>query len=541
MFEPIKQRQTLYEMQEEILRFWKENDIFRKSIEQRSEDNRYSFYDGPPFITGIPHYATLLPSIAKDIVPRFQTMKGKRVRRVWGWDCHGLPAETKVEEKLGIKSKREIEEMGIGKFIGVCRDYVSEVSSEWRWYVDHIGRWVDMDNAYRTMDLDYMETVIWIFKQLYEKGLIYEGMRSSLYCPRCATPLSKFEVTMDDGFYRDVEDTAVTVKFKVLKEDRYLLAWTTTPWTLPGNRALAVDKEAQYVEIKTGEGERVVVAEAAYERDDSFSGEIVKRLKGEELVGLKYEPLYEYGPRNDNDFKVYAAQFVTMEEGTGIVHVAPAFGEDDLRLGQEMGLSVFVSVDGEGRVTEEVPEYQGKYYKKTNELILAELNSRSLIFSESKITHSYPFCYRCETALIYKAQKAWYMRIDGLREQLIKSNKDINWVPDHFGEGRFDYNLRTAPDWCLSRSRYWGTPIPVWKCEGCGQIEVLGSIKEIEEKSGQRVADLHRPDIDDVGWGCSCGEKMVRVPEILDVWFESGAMPYAEWHYPFENEKEFKE
>jgi isoleucyl-tRNA synthetase len=409
--------------------------------------------------------------------------------------------------------------MGIDKFVNACRDYVSEVSSEWRWYVDHIGRWADMDNAYRTMDQDYMETVVWIFKNLYEKGLIYEGMRSSLYCPRCATPLSKFEVTMDDGFYRDVEDTAVTIKFKVAGEDKYLLAWTTTPWTLPGNRALVVDEEAEYVEVATEKGERVILAGPVYEKDENFDGKVVGRMKGKELVGLKYEPLYEYGPRNENDFKVYGAQFVTMEEGVGIVHIAPAFGEDDFSLGQEVGLSVFVSVDEEGKVTDEVSQYRGKYYKKTNALILADLSSRGLVFREGKITHSYPFCYRCETALIYKAQKAWYMKIDGLREQLMKSNKDINWVPEHFREGRFDYNLRTAPDWCLSRSRYWGTPIPAWKCDGCDHLEVLGSKKEVEEKSGQRIGDWHRPDIDEISWDCKCGGKMMRVPEILDVWF----------------------
>ncbi len=541
MFEPVDQKKSLYDMQEEILRFWKDREIFKKSIEQRSQGNRFSFYDGPPFITGIPHYATLLPSIAKDIVPRFQTMKGRRVRRVWGWDCHGLPAETKVEERLGIKSRSEIEEMGIGKFVEACRDYVSEVSSEWRWYVDHIGRWVDMDNAYRTMDRGYMETVIWIFKQLYEKGLIYEGVRSSLYCPRCATPLSKFEVTMDEGFYRDVEDTAVTIKFKIKGENKYLLAWTTTPWTLPSNRALAVDEVADYVEIEDKEGEKVILAEAVYERDKRAASKLIRKMKGVDLIGTEYEPLYGYGPWNDSDFQVYAGSFVTMEEGTGIVHIAPAFGEDDLGLGKKEGLSVFVSVDEEGRVTEEVPEYQGKNYRDANQPILDELRSRGLVFGEEKITHPYPFCYRCETPLIYKAQKAWYMKINELREGLVERNKDINWVPDYFKLGRFEYNLKTAPDWCLSRSRYWGTPIPVWKCEECGKIEVIGSVKEIEARAGRSVDDLHRPKIDEIGWRCDCGGEVVRVPEILDVWFESGAMPYAQWHYPFENEEKFKE
>ncbi len=528
-------------MQEEILKLWEETGVFKESIRQRPKDNSYSFYDGPPFVTGIPHYATLLPSIAKDIIPRFQTMKGKRVRRVWGWDCHGLPAETQVEKKLGIKSKKDIEELGVDKFVSACRDYVSDVSSEWHWYVNHIGRWVDMKGAYRTMDRDYMESVIWIFKQLYEKDFIYEGVRSSLYCPRCATPLSKFEITMDEGFYREVEDPAVTVKFKERGRNRYFLAWTTTPWTLPANRALAVDPEVEYVEAIADDGQKVVLARTAYERYKDRLQEITSEFEGKELVGLKYEPLFPYGPRGDNDFQVYPASFVTTEEGTGVVHIAPAFGQDDFDLGQKEGLSVFVTVNEEGMISSELPPWRGVYYKEADPGIVDRLSARGLLFDKGAIKHSYPFCYRCETPLIYRAQRAWYMRLDGLRSRLLQENEAVNWVPEHFKQGRFAYNLRTAPDWCLSRSRYWGTPLPVWKCAACGRVQVKGSVEEIERASGKKVADLHRPDIDEITWDCSCTGRMVRVKEVLDVWFESASMPAAQRHFPFENRREFKD
>lgn len=529
-------------MESKILEFWKEKRIFERSVEERPKDNVYSFYDGPPFITGSPHYGSILPSIAKDVIPRYQTMKGKRVRRVWGWDCHGLPAETKVEKKLGLKNKKDIEALGVGKFIAACREYVNEVSAEWRWYIDHIGRWADMDHAYRTMDLDYMETVIWIFKSLYDKGLIYRGMRSSLYCTRCATPLSKFEITMDEGFYRDVTDPAITIKFKVKNQpDTYILAWTTTPWTLPGNAALAVLDEAVYVKIKT-DNETLILAKQALERQKyATKWQIIEELKGKDLVGLEYEPLYNFLKKGPNDYKVYAANFVTMEDGTGVVHVAPAFGEVDFELGKERKLSVFMTIDEEGKFIKEITPWAGMYLKKADPLIVEDLKNRNLLLSEEKITHSYPFCYRCETPLIYKGQDAWFLNIEAIRQKLIEKNQNINWIPEHFKFGRFEYNLKSAPDWCLSRSRYWASPIPAWECESCKKVHIVGSIQEIEKRSGQKVKDLHRPDIDEITFPCeSCGNKAKRVTEVLDCWFESGAMPYAERHYPFENQEEFE-
>ena len=362
-FKVPKENQTLFEMQEETLDFWAKNKIFERSIDERPKDNTYSFFDGPPFITGTPHYATLLPSIAKDIIPRFKTMKGYRVRRVWGWDCHGLPAETKVEKKLGLKSKRDIEKLGVDKFVAACREYVSEVSGEWPWYIQHIGRWADMEHAYRTMDRDYMESVIWVFKELYDKNLIYKGRRSSLYCTRCATPLSKFEITMDDGFYREVTDPSVSIKFKVKGQDKYLVAWTTTPWTLPANAALAVDEKEIYAEIEIDE-QRLILAEKTLPRFVDERVKIVKKYKGAELVGLEYEPLYNFLESRPNDYKVYSADFVTMEDGTGIVHVAPAFGEVDFVLGKEKDLSVFMTIDEEGKFVKEVTPWAGMYLKK---------------------------------------------------------------------------------------------------------------------------------------------------------------------------------
>lgn len=539
-FQIPKEGQTFFEMQEGILKFWKDNRIFERSVEERPEEKTYSFYDGPPFITGTPHYATLLPSIAKDVIPRFKTMKGYRVRRVWGWDCHGLPAETKVEKQLGLKSKKDIEAFGVDKFVAACRKYVSEVSSEWPWYIDNIGRWVDMESAYRTMDRDYMESVIWAFKKLYDDGLIYRGMRSSLYCVRCATPLSKFEITMDDGFYRDVSDLAIAVKFKIKGENKHILAWTTTPWTLPSNAALAIDKKESYVEIEF-EGDRLIFAEKALSRFVDDGVKIIRKIRGDELLGIEYEPLYRFFPGNTNDYKVYSADFVTMEDGTGVVHVAPSFGEVDFLLGKEKGLSMFMTIDEEGNFVKEVLPWAHLQIKKANSLIVDDLKKRGLLFNEGVIVHSYPFCYRCETPLIYKAQEAWYLNIEKLRAELIETNQSINWIPSHFKTGRFEFNLKNAPDWCLSRSRYWGSPIPVWECEKCGELKVLGSLEEIEKISGKRVDDLHRPDIDQVTFPCSiCGGNVRRVKEVLDCWFESGMMPYAQWHYPFENQIEFE-
>ncbi|MFH1608368.1 MAG: isoleucine--tRNA ligase [archaeon] len=534
----------------EILEFWKVKKIFEKSVKKKAPKGDYVFYDGPPFITGLPHYATLLPSIVKDAVPRYWTMKGYRVERDWGWDCHGLPAENQVEKELGLKNKQDIEKLGVGKFVGACKSYVDNVSGQWEWYINRIARWVDMNKSYKTMDLKFMESVMWAFKELYYKGLIYEGYRTSLHCPRCATPLSKFEITMDAGSYKDVTDLSVIVEFPLTNEkNTSILAWTTTPWTLPGNLALAINKKIDYVKIekkdqRVGKLVRFILAKDKLE--DIFGGQdykIIDEFKGKELIGLEYEPLFNLENKeltdNDKSYKIYEGDFVTVEDGTGVVHIAPNFGEDDFEFGKAHNLPMVELMDDNGNYTGEAGEWSGIYFKDAGKKVMKEIGNK--LFSSFSYTHSYPFCYRCDTPLIYKTQKAWYLDTDKIRDSMLKTNKKINWVPDYFKEGRFKYNLENAPHWCISRSRYWGSPMPVWKCEKCEEIKVVGSIKEIEKLSGKKLKDLHRPAIDKPKFKCKCGGVMSRIPEILDCWFESGSMPYAQWHYPFERKKHFEE
>jgi len=536
-------KQSLFEREEEILKFWKKNKIFEKSLDKNPKSKIFSFYDGPPFITGTPHQGTLLPSIAKDIIPRYQTMKGRYVPRVWGWDVHGLPIENKVEKELNLKNKKDIEALGIGKFIEEARKYVNVNTKEWKWYIDHIGRWADMDNPYRTDDLTYMESVMWVFKQIYDKGLIYKGHKVFLYCTRCATVVSKFETTMEAGNYKDVEDPAVTVAFRLKDEpDTYVLAWTTTPWTLPANNGLAVGEDIEYVKLSDG-SKNYILAKDALERYPEFeSWKEIETLKGKILEGKSYEPLLEPNiePDPKKDYKIYTAEFATTEEGTGTVHIAPAFGEDDYILGQREGLTIPMILDDDGKFLEKTPwPWAGKYFKDADPDITATLKDKGLLVREDRITHSYPHCYRCGTPLIYMAQDSWLLKIDEIRGDLLKMNKKINWVPSHFGEKRFTYNIENAPDWSISRTRYWGIPIPIWETED-GERIVPGSIEEIEKLSGQHVTDLHRPDIDEIVLTTPSGKKAHRVKEVLDVWFESGAMPYAQDHYPFENKEKFE-
>ncbi len=539
----MNNKNTFSKIEEEILSFWKESKTFEKSIKKEAPKGNYVFYDGPPFITGLPHYATLLPSIAKDVIPRYFTMKGYRVERVWGWDCHGLPAENKVEKNLQLRNKKDIENLGVKKFVEACREYVSTSSEQWKWYIERVGRWVDMDNAYRTMDINFMESVIWAFKELYDKGLIYEGYRTSLHCPRCATPLSKFEITMDAGSYKDVEDDSVVVEFKS-EDNLFLLAWTTTPWTLPGNMALAVGEDIVYV-VAESSGKRYVVAKEKLEevfKERKFKVE--KEIKGKDLAGKKYQPVFDLGLKevknNVSAFTVYCADFVNINEGTGIVHIAPNFGEDDFELGKKEGLPMVEIMDESGVYSDNTGEWKGLYFKKANKKALDDLKDK--LFLKERSVHSYPFCYRCETSLIHKTQKAWYLKIDEIRKKMMESNKDINWIPEHFKEGRFLYNLENAPDWCLSRSRYWGSPVPVWRCASCSEIKVVGSVKDIEDLGGKKINDLHRPEIDEIVFSCDkCGGEMQRVPEVLDCWFESGSMPFAQAHYPFKEKERWKE
>ncbi|MBU2101696.1 isoleucine--tRNA ligase, partial [Patescibacteria group bacterium] len=535
-------RKSLFEKEEEVLSFWKKNKIYEKSLKKNPKSRIFSFYDGPPFITGMPHYGTLLPSIAKDIIPRYKTMKGYYVPRVWGWDVHGLPAENKVEEQLGLKVKKDIEKLGVDKFIEAARQYVAKGSKEWRWYIDHIGRWADMDKPYRTDDLSYMESVIWIFKKLYDDGLIYKGKRVSLYCPRCATPLSKFEVTMDaNENYRDVEDPAVTIAFELKNQkDTYILAWTTTPWTLPANNGLAINPRIKYATITDGK-RKYILAEKALERYPELKKwKQVKLQLGKELVGETFNPIFKIDiKKNENNYKVWGASFPTTDEGTGIVHIAPAFGEDDFNLGQAKRLELPVLLDEDGKFISTIKDpWAGIYFKKADPLIIKSLEDKKLLVRKETISHAYPHCYRCATPLIYMAQDSWFMRLDPIRKELLATNKKINWIPSHFGDKRFKYNIETAPDWSLSRTRYWGTPLPVWETKD-GERIVVGSIKEIEKLSGKKITDLHRPGIDEVVLTLPSGKKAYRVKEILDVWFESGSMPYAQDHYPFKNRARF--
>ena len=542
----IKEYKSISDREDQTTKWWDKNNTFEKSIKERPEDRHYSFLDGPPFVTGLPHYGSLLPRIAKDVIPRYQTMKGKRVRRIWGWDCHGLPIEEKVEKKIGLKQRRDIEKFGINKFLKECKTYVEETSSEWKWYVDKIGEWIDFKNSYKTMDLKYMESVIWVFKKLYDKGLIYEGVKTLLYCTRCGTPVSKFEIAMDDS-YADMKDPAITVEFPITSTGEFngfeLLAWTTTPWTMPSNRALVVDPDEIYVQFEGNIKGTFYIA--AKKRMKEIMGKdkyrIVNQFKGKKLLGLEYKAPYDYFPPNKNDFKIYSYKgMVNMDEGTGVVHNAAGFGEIDTEMAKDVGLTMMFSVDDEGKFIREVKDFAGLYVKKADPLIIKDLEEKDRLFKSETITHRYPYCYRCQTPLIQKAQKGWFIKIQDFKNLLIKQNKNINWIPPKLTK-RFKNTIRTAPDWNVSRTRYWATAMPIWRCNKCNEIEVFGSIKEIEDRSKQKVYDLHRDGVDHITFKCNkCNGLMKRIPEVVDCWMESGSMPYGQIHYPFENKDLFK-
>jgi len=539
MFKPVSPKVSFPELEEKILKFWKEQQIFEKSVSSRPTDKKWTFLDGPPFITGMPHYGTLLVTIAKDLFPRYWTMKGYQVRRVWGWDCHGLPAENKVETKLGLKSKREIEEkVGIKKFIEECKLYVSEVSSEWEWYIDHVGRWVDFKNAYRTMDLSYMETVMWVFKQMYDKGYIYKGLRVSLYCPHCATPISNFEVAMDADNHKEVQDAATTYKYQLKDEkDTFILAWSTTPWNKIVTPALAVNPKLKYVKVKQGDEYYILAKSTLKTLHQTPKYEIVDEFMGTDLVGKTFIPHYDYYRLEPGEkaFVVIPGDFVTAEEGTGVVTIA-AYGEEDLKAMLEHKIHIEMHLDEEGTIKSDVPKFGGMYYLKANKAVNEDLSSRNLVYKDEELPHNVPLCWRCHTRLYYAPQNAWYVDIKTLKPLLKETNELVNWFPKHFKYGRFLKSLENAPDWNISRSRYWGSPVPVWECE-CGERFVPGSIKELEEASGQKIADLHKPDIDQVTVPCQkCGKQMHRVPEVLDSWIEAGSASFAERHFPFDKQ-----
>ena len=543
MYNPVDPKVDFPKMEEGVLKFWEENDIFKKSLKQRSGAEEYVFYDGPPFATGLPHFGHFVPGTIKDIYPRYMTMKGKLVDRRFGWDCHGLPVEYEMEKELKISGKKEIEDYGIAKFNESCRKIVLRYTGEWRKTVTRMGRWVDFDNDYKTMNPDYMESIWWVVKQLWNKGLVYEGFYILPYCPRCSTVLSNHELNL--GGYQEDTDPAITIKFKVKGEDNtYFLAWTTTPWTLPSNQALAVNPEIDYVKVKDG-AECYIMAQArlsAYYKNEG-DYEVLWTKKGSELVGMAYEPLFNYfaSIEEKGAFRVFPAAYVTTEDGTGIVHTASGFGEDDNNTLKGTGIPVICPVDAECKFTAEVPDYQGRFVKDCDKDIIARLKAEGKLVLRQNYVHNYPHCWRCHSPLIYRAISSWFVDVQKIKDKMLKANSQINWVPAHLKEGRFGKWLEGARDWAISRNRYWGNPIPIWKCDKCGKTHCVGSRAELEQLSGVKCVDLHKHFVDDITWGCECGGTMKRIPEVLDCWFESGSMPYAQMHYPFENKERFEE
>ncbi len=542
MFKPVDPKASFPEIEEKIIRFWKENKVFEKSVDKDYGGRKWTFLDGPPFVTGMPHYGSLLSSLPKDVFGRYWTMKGYKVRRVWGWDGHGLPIENKVEGALGVERKKDIEDkIGVDKFIEECRKYVNDISSEWEWYIDHIGRWVDFKNAYKTWDTDYMESVMWVFKNLYDKGHIYKGLRIGLYCPHCSTPISNFEVAMDVDNYKEIADFATTYKYLLEGEkNTYILAWSTTPWNKIVTPALAVNPKLTYVKVEQ-KGEFYILAKSTLKTlgsEDSYK--IIEEYQGSDLVGRKFVPHFDYYADKVKDgekiFEIVDGDFVEAEEGTGVVTIA-AYGEEDLKLMKDKNIHMEMHLDEEGNVKNDVPQFGGMYYLKANKAVNEHLAEKGLIYADTQRTHSVPLCWRCHTRLYYAPLDAWFVDVQSMKEKLKSVNEGINWFPKHFKTGRFLKSLENAPDWNISRNRYWGSPIPVWECS-CGNRIVAGSIAEIEELSGIRVKDLHKPEIDEVKITCKkCGQLANRVPEVLDSWIEAGSASFAERHFPFSEEK----
>lgn len=536
-------RRKAVEYEKDWVKRWKEGSTFEKSVENRSKDNAYVFYDGPPFITGVPHHGTLLSSIVKDAIPRYWTMKGKRVERVWGWDCHGLPAEVFTEKKLGIKDKRDIgTKISLEEYITTCRDNMVQTGSLWEDTIDRIGRWVDFKGAYKTMDKEFMESVWWAFKKLYEEGKIYEGEKVLMYCTRDATPISKAEVAMDNSYQQDT-DPSIYVFFKLEDCDEYLLAWTTTPWTLPANVAVAVRSYLSYSLVEHA-GRKFYIASAALERvmkdekHQKLDYNVVKNIQGSELVGRRYEPLFV--DRGNGAHVVLDAEFVTADDGTGIVHEAPAYGEEDYNLCKQHNIPLISIVDENGNYTEGQWKHQNIW--EVNKEIAKTLLADEKALKIEYIRHEYPHCHRCGTKLMYRAHPSWFMDIAGQRQQMLQQNDNVNWFPEHIKHGRFEKTVEQAPDWNLSRDRFWATAMPVWKgvdAEGNEKVRVVGSYEELKELSGVELEDYHRPWIDDVEFDLD-NVHYTRIDKVLDCWFESGSMPFAQFHYPFENKVKFE-
>ena len=553
MYKKVSTNLNFVEREKETAQFWKDHDIFKKSIETREGDPVYTFYAGPPTANGKPHIGHVLTRVIKDMIPRYRTMKGYMVPRKAGWDTHGLPVELEVEKKLGLDGKEQIEEYGLDPFITQCKESVWKYKGMWEDFSKTVGFWADMDNPYVTYNDNFIESEWWALKTIWDKGLLYKGFKIVPYCPRCGTPLSSHEVAQG---YKAVKERSAVVRFKVAGEDAYFLAWTTTPWTLPSNVALCVNPEETYCKVKAADGYVYYMAKALLDKvlgklgtEETPAYEILETYKGTDLEYKEYVPLYEGAAKSaEKQHKkahfVTCADYVTMSDGTGIVHIAPAFGEDDAQVGRKYDLPFVQFVDGKGSMTEDTP-YAGLFVKDADPKVLVDLDKEGLLFDAPKFEHDYPFCWRCDTPLIYYARESWFIKMTAVKDDLIRNNNTINWIPKSIGKGRFGDWLNNIQDWGISRNRYWGTPLNVWQCEGCGKMECIGSRQELEEKSGNpeaQTVELHRPYIDAITLTCpDCGKTMKRVPEVIDCWFDSGAMPFAQHHYPFENKELFEQ
>ena len=551
MYQKVSTNMNFVEREKKTEEFWRENHIFEKSIEQRKQGETYTFYDGPPTANGKPHIGHVLTRVIKDMIPRYRTMKGYMVPRKAGWDTHGLPVELEVEKMLGLDGKEQIEEYGLEPFIKHCKESVWKYKGMWEDFSNTVGFWADMDHPYVTYDNNFIESEWWALKQIWEKKLLYKGFKIVPYCPRCGTPLSSHEVAQG---YKDVKERSAIVRFKVKGEDAYILAWTTTPWTLPSNVALCVNPEEEYVKVKAADGYVYYMAKALLDKvlgklatEDTPAYEILEEYKGTDLEGKEYEPLYAFtGEICEKQHKkghyVTCDTYVTMTDGTGVVHIAPAFGEDDANVGRKYDLPFVQLVDAKGEMTQETP-WAGTFCKKADPMILKDLDEKGLLYDAPKFEHSYPHCWRCDTPLIYYARESWFIRMTAVKDDLIRNNNTINWIPESIGKGRFGDWLENVQDWGISRNRYWGTPLNIWECE-CGHMHSIGSIAELKEMSDNCPEDieLHRPYIDAVTIKCPhCGKQMHRVPEVIDCWFDSGSMPFAQHHYPFENKDLFEQ